>query len=613
MANITHLHIADVSVVFSTIRLREGVRSAEPRIGDLEVKVAKNRHDDRKTLNQTFLPPITISLQDSFSLHLVYKTQRRTRANQLDDIHFDVNDIFQAYRTQAALGRPERQEYHTTRGNVNIVLGLSGNSSSDGKPDLVPTTDHIFHICPRFRILVIGKSGIGKSSLIHHAFGVENALASNLARGEVNIDTEFVSSQNNRFVLHDSKGFEPGEEDNVNIVQQFFKRRGEMPDLKDRLHAVWLCFETPRTGGRLLETGTERFLKLRDDRGLGTIPVIVVFTKYDELINQMDYELGESELSDDKIEELVSEKAEANLQKFCIEPIERFAIPHAKVSIKDDHKDLLVRLIQITEEHVYKDVAADASVMASVAQRVDHGLKIKALIDVGKREYWKELASCTGAFKDRTAWDCLRVLHTDIVAVCNFNDPHDYLYSDDFRILMVNTVDKLDVGPTATTNPNNTIKAGPSMVEATTGILKVPAGPEVPIVMPIASAAPPKWIHDTYEPSIVFLRRFMSYIVDLTIILQTIYLVSDKDKELSIRAIKRAVTAYHNSSVSKDVHVRVREYVGKSATLDSADRDILDNVIELVNLYSIDRREISALRREVGAVGSADGPSGETW
>jgi hypothetical protein len=40
-----------------------------------------------------------------------------------------------------------------------------------------------------------------------------------------------------------------------------------------------------------------------------------------------------------------------------------------------------MRLIQITEEHVYKDVAADASVMASVAQRVDHGLKIKALIE----------------------------------------------------------------------------------------------------------------------------------------------------------------------------------------------------------------------------------------
>jgi hypothetical protein len=105
----------------------------------------------------------------------------------------------------------------------------------------------------------------------------------------------------------------------------------------------------------------------------------------------------------------------------------------------------------------------------------------------------------------------------------------------------------------------------------------------------------------------------MSYIVDLTIILQIIYLVSDKDKELSIRAIKVAIAAYHNSSVSKDVRVRVREYVGKSAALDSADRDILDNIIELVNLYSIDRRDVSGLRREVRAVGSVDGPSGETW
>jgi hypothetical protein len=32
-----------------------------------------------------------------------------------------------------------------------------------------------------------------------------------------------------------------------------------------------------------------------------------------------------------------------------------------------------------------------------------------------------------------------------------------YLYSNNFRILMVNTVDKLDVGPTATTNPNNSM------------------------------------------------------------------------------------------------------------------------------------------------------------
>jgi hypothetical protein len=48
---------------------------------------------------------------------------------------------------------------------------------------------------------------------------------------------------------------------------------------------------------------------------------------------------------------------------------------------QDGYKESLIHLIQTTEEHVYKYVAADASVMASVAQRVDPGLKIKASIE----------------------------------------------------------------------------------------------------------------------------------------------------------------------------------------------------------------------------------------
>ncbi|KAG2033928.1 hypothetical protein BDR03DRAFT_871112, partial [Suillus americanus] len=57
--------------------------------------------------------------------------------------------------------------------------------------------------------------------------------------GEADIDHEFISPQNDRFVLHDSKGFEPGEEGNVNRVQSFIERRRNMSALEDRLHAVW--------------------------------------------------------------------------------------------------------------------------------------------------------------------------------------------------------------------------------------------------------------------------------------------------------------------------------------------------------------------------------------
>jgi hypothetical protein len=81
-------------------------------------------------------------------------------------------------------------------------------------------------------------------------------------------------------VLHDSQGFEAGEVENFNKVKSFIDRRRNMPQVKDRLHAVWyvsciihpkcpfdvpmfrLCLLIPRAGGRLIESGDEEFLKL---------------------------------------------------------------------------------------------------------------------------------------------------------------------------------------------------------------------------------------------------------------------------------------------------------------------------------------------------------------
>ncbi|KAG1765721.1 hypothetical protein EV702DRAFT_1283049 [Suillus placidus] len=239
--------------------------------------------------------------------------------------------------------------------------------------------------------------------------------------------------------------------------------------------------------------------------------------------------------------------------------------------------------------------------MTSIAQRVDPGLKIKASIEVGKRRYWKALASCA-AFQDRTTWECLRVLHTDIVAVWNFHDPHGYLYSHDFRKLVVNMVDKLDVGPT--TNPDRNVTVGLSTVGAIAGIVSVLAGPAVPIVVPIvASAVIAKWVYDVYQLSGVVLQRFIAYIVDLTLVLQTLYLVSDS-RELSRRVIKLAVASYHASPTSGEVHNRIQGYDRRLTLLERADRDTLDKIIELMELYRIDAKEISAVRAQIPSVDS---------
>jgi hypothetical protein len=57
--------------------------------------------------------------------------------------------------------------------------------------------------------------------------------------GKCNINEEIYSTENDRFVLHDSQGFEPGETENLNLVKNFILERAQNPDIKEQLHAIW--------------------------------------------------------------------------------------------------------------------------------------------------------------------------------------------------------------------------------------------------------------------------------------------------------------------------------------------------------------------------------------
>lgn len=107
----------------------------------------------------------------------------------------------------------------------------------------------------------------------------------------------------------------------------------------------------------------------------------------------------------------------------------------------------------------------------------------------------------------------------------------------------------------------------------------------------------------------VVLQHFIAYIVDLTLILQTLYLVSDSH-ELTRREIKLAVASYLGSSTSGQVHARIQVYHGHLPVLESADRDTLAKIVELMGLFSIDAEEMSRLRAQIPTVGSA---ADEQW
>jgi len=92
--------------------------------------------------------------------------------------------------------------------------------------------------------------------------------------------------------------------------------------------------------------------------------------------------------------------------------------------------------------------------------------------------------------------------------------------------------------------------------------------------------------------------------VDLTLILQMLYLVSD-NQELSRRVIKLAVASYLKSPASADVHTRIQEYDRHLPLSEGADQETWNKILELTELFSMEK-DISGLKAQIPAFGSGE-------
>ncbi|KAN0137755.1 hypothetical protein V8E53_004239 [Lactarius tabidus] len=151
-------------------------------------------------------------------------------------------------------------------------------------------TEQIRRRIPKFpfRVLVIGRANAGKTTIlqricettesptVYRGWGNEEVtLEPSVNRGEHSIDDELVFSNHKGYVFHDSQGIEAGDEEKLEIVKEFIRRKCGETRLRDRLHAIWYCvpMDDHRPGLNL------RFYKnICPDQN---VPVIVVFTKYD--------------------------------------------------------------------------------------------------------------------------------------------------------------------------------------------------------------------------------------------------------------------------------------------------------------------------------------------
>ncbi|KAI6008052.1 hypothetical protein EDC04DRAFT_3146517 [Pisolithus marmoratus] len=476
-------------------------------------------------------------------------------------------------------------------------------SSAPGNHEgLRPTTEELIAQCPRFRVLVVGKSGVGKSSLINRIFGVQTAEVAAERPGEAEIEREFIPSENNRLILHDSKGFEPGDSGNYDIVKSFIEKRNNMRHIKDQLHVVWLCFQIPipTFGERLLEDAAEAFLKIKKEV-LGNTLTIVVFTKYDRLVSFMRQKM----LGD-------PEAVQRYMQEYCIQPIQDFtgdkAVSTIAVSSKPKYEQSLKALITLTQDMVSSGFASPENQVSAVplaaagAQRMLPTLKIALSIDVGKQRYWQALGSSTN-FLGYKMEDCLHVIHVDIVSVWNFYDPCRYLNSEKFRNLIMHMVGKVDETTELTHQPSRkgTLDGGFPLIAL------------VPVILPLSAfVSLGKWVYESYQQHLQGVhKKFMAHIVDLTHVLEILFSLTEgmTAKKLTRTAIKLAYKAYCGSEWMNLTHTDIRSFECWSTARDV----VLDKITSMISSDGREARVSRAIASIRESMPSVDLEKDEEW
>ncbi|KAH9052332.1 GTP-binding protein [Lactarius vividus] len=143
----------------------------------------------------------------------------------------------------------------------------------------------------QFRVLVIGRANSGKTTILQRICettdsptfyrifqGKEKVRGPTfcLRRGEHRIDDELVFSNHKGYVFHDSCGIESGGTEELQVLQNFIRRKSRERRLENRLHAIWYCVPMDNQRPQL---DLKFFQNICPDRN---VPVIAVFTKFDQ-------------------------------------------------------------------------------------------------------------------------------------------------------------------------------------------------------------------------------------------------------------------------------------------------------------------------------------------
>ena len=160
--------------------------------------------------------------------------------------------------------------------------------------------------------MILGKSGVGKSTLINQFWKLKGSKKAKTGEGKYQtIKTDAYQSEKVQFLrLVDTRGIELnqgfGAEEIKTEAEKFIKSQLKLGDMNNFVHCIWYCI----TGKRFEQAEIELLNALRATYKDNNIPIIIVYTQAtdDEAIVSMKKYIKEQNIKGDFIQVLAKRK-----------------------------------------------------------------------------------------------------------------------------------------------------------------------------------------------------------------------------------------------------------------------------------------------------------------